>query len=706
MGEIVHFVGKASLAASANLEHFIQHAKVNSPFINIDWDDNSWNITSFKIGKNQGRTKKIAHFKSLRDPSGSKSTVEIPFDLPFLEFAKSAFSEIMRRFQLQEFRRYLYAMQAIEQSLLNAGRPACITALDATILDDAAQLLIERFTDAWSVGRCLERLLTQVIAPAKLTPMPVEWVSPIPYKQPVRADRVAPKNNDKVVSRLPNVQTILDLAEIHHTSKHIPDRVVTAFVTLAMFAPSRASEILSLPVNCIRHVQSDEGEMMGLAWDPAKGGMPMTKFAASEQFESLATETIGFLLELGASARKAALWYSQNPGQLYLPENLEHLRGKPITLYEASKIMGKETAIHSSRASRYGLVKTGEKTSDPSRRSDPNGHWAGLFEFASLEKYVITKLPEIFPILDGSTGLKWHEALFVLPENVLSPNAETLLNVPAVFSSNQINNQLGANPGGVTIFSRNGKMQRDGSPMAITTHGFRHLLNTLAQSKHLSESLIAFWSGRKDIRQNEWYDHLPQEAFIEAYLKLGDNVGGLSSGEALGDKLHSLIASHGLTEQEAMGIELGALSATRFGLCKHDYALTPCPLDKDCSNCSEHVFVKGDSRHKAEAELQFKIHKNAVSAATAALAGGEPGASRWLKQNQPRMERWALVLEKMSDPTILDGTMITLPPPKNTQSKTGLAHAVRMIASDSSKQAQEPDPADEAEAALLALEFF
>lgn len=705
MGEIIHFVGKAGLAASANLESFIQHAKVNTPFINVSWDDNSWDITGFNIGKNQGRTKKIAHFKSLRDPSGSKSVVEIPFERPFLEFAKSAFSEIMRRFQLQEFRRYLYAMQAIEQALLNAGRSPCITALDATILDDAAQLLRERFTDAWSVGRCVERLVTQIIAPAKLTPTAIEWVSPIPYKQPIRSDRVAPKNNDQVVSRLPSVQTILDLAEIHHTSKHIPDRVVTAFVTLAMFAPSRASEILSLPVNCVRHVQGDEGLMMGLAWDPAKGGMPLTKFAASENFERLATETVEFLLELGAPARKAALWYAQNPGQLYLPAELEHLRGMPITLYEASKIMGKETAIHSSRVPRYGLVKTGEKTSDPARRSDPNGSWVGLFEFASLEKYVLDKLPEIFPTLDGSTGLQWHEALFVLPENILNPTAETLLNVPSVFSSNQINNQLGANPGGVTIFSRNGKTNRDGSPMAITTHGFRHLLNTLAQSKHLSESLIAFWSGRKDVRQNAWYDHLPQETFIEAYLKLGENVGGLSSGEALGDKLHALIASHGLTEREAMGIELGAISVTRFGLCKHDYALTPCPLDKDCPNCSEHVFVKGDSRHLKEAELQFKIHKNAVAAASAALANGEPGASRWLKQNQPRMERWALVLEKMNDPSIPDGTMITLPPPENTQSKTGLAHAVRMIATDS-KQAQEPDPADEAEAALLSLEFF
>lgn len=705
MGDIVHFIGKAELAAGTNLEQFILHAKINTPFTNVNWEDNSWNITSFKIGKNQGKTKKIAHFKTLRDPSGSKSKVEIPLSMPFLEFAKAALSEIMRRFELQEFRRYLYAMQAIEQALLDANKPACVGHVDANILDDAAKSLQVRFTDAWTVGRCLERLVTQIISPAKLTLVPLDWVSPIAYKQPTRSDRVAPKYNDKVVCRLPSIQSILDLAEIHHTSVHIPDRVVTSFVTLAMFAPSRGSEILSLPVNCIRHVQGDDGLMMGLAWDPAKGGMPLTKFAASGQFENLAIETVEFLITLGESARKAAQWYAGNPGKLYLPEDMKHLRDNPITLHEAAKIMGKKTAINSGHAERYGLLKVKGNTSDPTRRADPAASWVNLYDFSSLEKYVLAKLPEIFPVLDGSTGLKWHQSLFVLPENILRPNGETLYNIPSPISVNQINNQLGSNPGGVTIFTRHGKTQRDGSPVEVTTHGFRHLLNTLAQSKHLSESLIAFWSGRKDVKQNEYYDHLPQEAFIEAYLKLGDDVGGIASSEALSEKIQGLIASHGLTELEAMRVELGAISVTRFGLCKHDYALTPCPLDKDCSNCSEHVFVKGDKRHFKEAEFQYNIHAKAVAAAKAALQNCEPGAARWLKQNQPRMERWALVLKKMNDPRIPDGTMITLPPPENTQSKTGLAHAVRIIATDAD-QPPEADPADEAEDALMSMGFF
>lgn len=106
MGEIVHFVGRDEFSARENLEAYIAHAKSNLPFTNVDWSSNSWNITTFIIGRAQGKTKKIAHFKSLRDESGNKSAVLTPFEQPFLEFAKAAFSETMRRLRLTEFKRH------------------------------------------------------------------------------------------------------------------------------------------------------------------------------------------------------------------------------------------------------------------------------------------------------------------------------------------------------------------------------------------------------------------------------------------------------------------------------------------------------------------------------------------------------------------------------------------------------------------------
>lgn len=277
MGELFYFSGMADLTAKQNLSNFNRHAVANCPFQNIVWTDNSWNISTFLIGRNQGRTKKIAHFKSLRDKSGSKSTVETPFDMPFLEFAKSAFSEIMRRFKLQEFRRFLYALQAIEQSLLNAEAEPCVTRVNANILDGASDILRARYKNAWSVGRCLERIVTDIIIPARLVNHNLSWKLSIPYQQVVRNDRLDPMMREESTSKLPHIQSILDLAKIHQESKHLPDNIVTGFVSLAMFAPSRVSEILTLPVNCITSAQDDDREMMGISWRPAKGGSPMTK---------------------------------------------------------------------------------------------------------------------------------------------------------------------------------------------------------------------------------------------------------------------------------------------------------------------------------------------------------------------------------------------------------------------------------------------
>ena len=712
MGEIVHFVGKDALSARENLELFISHAKANFPFANIDWESNSWDISTFNIGRAQGKAKKIAHFKSMRDESRNKSTVQVPFETDFLCFAKATFSEVMRRLRLAEFKRHLYALQTIEQALIDSKLRPCITQLTTSVLDKACDLLKVRYTDPWSVARVLERIVTEIVNPARLTPNFLDWRSPIQYKAPVRNDRIASKESDKSIARLPSLESILALAEIHHTSTNVSDKLTTAFVTLAMYAPSRASEILSLPVDCIRSADTKDGLIMGIAWAPAKGAKAMTKFAASDEFEAVVKKTVRYLVDLGAPARTAAAWYASNPGKAYLPPGTEHLRNQPITLHEAATILGKTTPIDGCESYRYALLKREDRTTDKSRMGlqSQKARWVALYEFESLENFLLAKLPDAFPVLDGHTGLKWHEALWVLPENIFRPNAQPLLHVPSPLSTNQLNNQLGANPRGITIFSRNGKVNPDGSPIAITTHDFRHLLNTLAQSKHLSESLIAFWSGRKSVKQNEWYDHLPQEAFIEAYLKLGAKQRPLLVGGHLEAKVNSIAIAHSLTREQALKLELGATHRTRYGICRHDHALTPCPKDKDCVSCGEHTFVKGDKRHHDEAEFQFKLHEKAVADAEAADERGEPGASRWLKLHQPKLERWRLVLTKLNDPTIADGTFITLPPPDNSQSKAGLAQAVRIVNLDAKapkkSEAEVDDDVDADEKLLLDMGFF
>jgi hypothetical protein len=116
---------------------------------------------------------------------------------------------------------------------------------------------------------------------------------------------------------------------------------------------------------------------------------------------------------------------------------------------------------------------------------------------------------------------------------------------------------------------------------------------------------------------------------------------------------------------------------TRFGLCRHDYALTPCPKDKDCINCGEHYVVKGDEKALKEAKFQLEMHEKALEAARKAVEDGEPGAKKWLERHQNTFERWNESVRLLESDDIPQGHIITLPPPEHSQSKTGLAQVVR-----------------------------
>ncbi len=45
--------------------------------------------------------------------------------------------------------------------------------------------------------------------------------------------------------------------------------------------------------------------------------------------------------------------------------------------------------------------------------------------------------------------------------------------------------------------------------------------------------------------------------------------------------------------------EHGAVHATEFGYCVHDYMMSPCDKFRDCINCNEQVCVKGEEEAPA-----------------------------------------------------------------------------------------------------------
>lgn len=685
MTKILEFNSKQQGDIKKNLNSFIRRNQNNFLFSPSKWEDNIWDITEFLSNKSINHKVKRVYFRSVLDKAFSKTKIEKPLSEPLLDFAKAAFCEIVRVKKPADFTKIIYAIQALEFALLEQNKHVCIAEIDFHTLQIADRYIREKYKISWCIAKILEKIVNNFIILKELNSSLAEWKTSIKYKAPVRNDKtnLTKSDLDTNRSKLPHFEELIALANIHHTSTHVPDKLVTCFVVLALFAPNRASEILSLPVNCL--VQNDDQyhkelsapPPIGIKWHPLKGGDPLIKYAVNEEFGNLTTEAINYLIEIGKTAREASKWYCNNPNKIYLPKNLEYLRDKPITMWEVCQILGKSNPILGYNANKYGFSKPLSKTTDRTRMHDSKAHWVYTFNFRELEEYVLSLLPKTFPILDGRNQQKWHESLFILPRNIFRPISDTLYNVPARISIDQINNQLGSNPEKNTVFSRNGKKFDNGTEMRITTHQFRHLLNTLAQSKSLSQELIAFWSGRKNIKQNDVYNHFPQEAIIDAYKHLQDKVKTIPQYGDLENKISEISKINAINYDEALRLELGSIHITRYGICRHDYSLTPCPKDKDCGNCGEFSVMKGNDKQLLEARNQVVLLSQAIANAESHLADGHFGAKKWIEVNKPKLERWNKIVAFLEDSTIPNGSMYTLKDNDSHQTKVGLAFEVR-----------------------------
>lgn len=130
------------------------------------------------------------------------------------------------------------------------------------------------------------------------------------------------------------------------------DRVAIAAMGLELCAPSRINEILCLSVD--DHVTIEDYAKREAAKQTdgthAAHQMLLITMKGSKGAQWGAKPVLNFMIDLfhyclnvimahGERSRSVVRWYQRHPDRLYLPNNLEHLRGKPLTIQELSCIM-------------------------------------------------------------------------------------------------------------------------------------------------------------------------------------------------------------------------------------------------------------------------------------------------------------------------------------------------------------------------------
>lgn len=275
-----------------------------------------------------------------------------------------------------------------------------------------------------------------------------------------------------------------------------------------------------------------------------------------------------------------------------------------------------------------------------------------LYRRVDLEKAIRAMLPPHFPFYDTGNSKRFSEMLLVQANNETIGNGGGCRAMFSLFTVTHLVAQLNGKVSLKSIFERHEMLELDGNAIRITTHQFRHWINTLMQTAGLSEVDIALLSGRKDIRQNKVYNHLTSEQRVELLRTALMDEQQQLSGYVVGDAVIPM------TKAEYVAQKIPAVHLTDFGACFHDYSQEPCQLHRDCLMCNDHVCVKGDAEAERRLEEKLQETKRLLGEAQRAMASEEYGADHWVLHNAKLVDRMTQMLIKLRNAAIPDGAII------------------------------------------------
>jgi len=635
MAEIFQFVPKHNFQASENLSEFIAFSKAKLTVFGSDllWDNGAWPTPGVTFGNLDQKTRKLDPDKVMRQP--------------FLDFAKAYF-RYRQGHKPTTAHSELTALKCIERALCQQFDNADLNDLSYSVLDNAVILAKERYSagTAYHTGREIARLAA-FVSDKNLIPGRLDWKNPI--LRPTDTVRTGAKAKEQRDRKLPQDELLDALADIFASNPEKPRDIFTSSVcAMLLCAPSRVSEILALPIDCeVWQTKRDGTKVYGWRFQPGKGGSPCIKWIPTPMI-SIAQEAISRIKNLTHEARTIARWYEDKPDLFYRHKDCPNVsEDQPLTVNQAALALGIVNINQSycrSELLRFGL-------------SDADG----VNSLSILHQWVLTKLPVNFPWFDKERGVRFSEALFCLQAKQLRvdmPASPVILWQPTANTVNDDLKSREASAGYIVpgIFDRNKFNDNRTESFKANSHQFRHLLNTMAQRGGLSQTEIARWSGRADMKQNRVYDHMSEFELVDM---LRSHDASLVLDKPLEEIAVEIAAKIPMSRQEFNTLSIPTAHLTEYGFCIHDYTMSPCQRFRDCLNCTEQVCIKGDRRIDGLKE-RHTIIVRLKEQAEQEILDGTAGADRWYEIHDLTEKRLKELIGIMEDPTISEGTIIKL----------------------------------------------
>ena len=674
-GEIRVFRSAAERDAEENLIRFIERARQDNPIGVKDWNAPRWDYPR------SGRASKAGDGGlqfTLRSPnSDDPGTMPEPF-MSFVKAIVCVYNQrTARLYDCGQSQMIIAAARLLYQQIADrGGLPGSLRHGDF----DAAlqQAREERDGDgAVAIGTKL-KVICEEMDRHRLTPMPIGWQSSLRARE--KHDRVGEKATARRHAKLPTTEVIDALAEIS-ARIDLPDRelILQRAIDLLFCGGFRLNEALTLPRNAwLEEAVKDEfGEQMldswgkpairvGLRYWPEKGGheVAQIKWLPTAVID-VARRAIDDILRITAPFHEVALRQAGKPGITKLGEPWDGLPSDHLlSTKDVAAIVGlkMDDPSKGSAAGRQFLEEGNVPVTQVRLplSDGRNGFQRRQFMVKKGDLEACLRRRSLHGNVLGDIGyLDVSDCLFLLPLFFLKTNLACGLNgtvqlvTDAMIQVYLISQANGIQP---SIFERLGYKDEDGNCLHVTSHQFRHLLNTLAQEGGMSQMDIARWMGRAQLAQNAAYDHVSPLVRAQRIRERTAAGGAIGPVAEMAAEIRDPVR-----REEFIASNHQAAHETDLGLCVHPWDAMPCAELGACEGCGELRVIKGEAVARGRACETLARTERLLAIAAAEEDDDTYGADNWREAQRASAAGLRRIIAVHDDQGIPDGTVVQLP---------------------------------------------
>lgn len=645
-------------------------------FPKIDFDADHWPIKSFYRTAqmdlyftepvNDFAAKDVSYCKALRCLVAEMVMAGKPKDIRqyISSFRRLKYAVPRRIFDLG-----LRDLRAIESALLDKGRA---NPPSASRMSHELAILAKQVARLSALG-VLPRLgfFVRADTKAELRKLTVDHRESLRVGKGASLDRKMEAYNEAFNAMIDQVET--PASEVASVLSPL-DCVAICATGLLLCAPSRINEILCMStddyVTIQDYSQRTTGEQSALN---TVHQMLIVTMKGSKGADWGPKPVLSFMMDVfhycmdiiqqnGARSRMLIEWYQEYPDTLYLPLELEYLRGRDLSRRDLAKVMyltetPKEGGLEKPVFEVFKTLKDRRfKAANPVTHNVHGMRNArssiDFLRWVDVEQLLLKKVQQAKANCRRVTEYNHYEG--DLSKMLFLFDRDDLPYLPYAVSYGFINRRFKRRTSSIdgyeypsTIFEKlNITIPVDGKVQfaEIDTHDPRHWLTTMAliHGEKLSDVLINKWANRLSLSQLKAYDWRTTETKADAaampdapkLTELNDLSNGLAAFEKIEEQfgLQTTIVTHDagvqVTSMEAVtqavenrpvaksGCGIIILYPQRFGVCLHQHHEKPCrnysnDLKLSCMTCSEGVQVKGhiptnDETRMVDVQL-FKI---------------------------------------------------------------------------------------------------